>query len=171
MRMIETNGDTDYRNEKLTDQHAKGAIDEQRTAAKLLNSVERDGSRADVDECEDQRDQEGVADGACGLKKGSRVVEDKVDTGPLLHHLEGSAEDSLAQVRIRIKDRAFEALRPGAEPGGRRVQLALVFLVDHDFGKFGLDVFGVGWLTAESDQSSTSLLDIAALDEVPGRIR
>ena len=44
MRMVETNGHTDYRDKELADQHAKGAPDEERTAAKLLNGVERDGS-------------------------------------------------------------------------------------------------------------------------------
>jgi len=62
--VVETNGDTNDGDEELADQHAKGTPDEERATTPLLNGVEGDWGGADVDEGEDQRDQEGVADGA-----------------------------------------------------------------------------------------------------------
>lgn len=64
--LVESNGDTNDGNEELADQHAEGTPDEQWTTTKLLNSVERDWSRAHVDQREDQGDQEGVGDGTSG---------------------------------------------------------------------------------------------------------
>jgi hypothetical protein len=61
--VVEADGDTNDGDKELADQHAKGTPDEQRTATPLLNGVEGDRGGADVDEGEDQRDQEGVADG------------------------------------------------------------------------------------------------------------
>lgn len=94
--VVETNSDTNDGDQELADQHSKGAPDEKRPASKPLNGIERDRSRADVDEREDKGDQEGVADSTRRLEEGSRVVEDEVNTSPLLHHLKRRAEDSLA---------------------------------------------------------------------------
>lgn len=68
--------------DELADQHAEGAPDEQRPAAEALHGVERDGRRARVDERRDERDEEGVLDGAELLEEGGAEVEDKVDAGP-----------------------------------------------------------------------------------------
>lgn len=39
-------------------------------------------------------------------------VEHEIDTGPLLHHLEGGAEDGAAQVTAGIEYRSAEAVEP-----------------------------------------------------------
>lgn len=100
VRVVETDGNTDDGADELAGQHAECAPDEERAAAETLNGPEGDGCRADVDECENERDQEGVLDGAGRLEEGGGVVEDEVDTGPLLHHLEGSAEDGATEMAL-----------------------------------------------------------------------
>jgi hypothetical protein len=64
-----------------------GSVDEQRSSTEFLDGVERDRSGADIDEGGDQGDQEGVADCSESLEERGTEVEDKVDTGQLLHHL------------------------------------------------------------------------------------
>jgi len=64
------------------------SVDEQRSSTEFLDGVERDGGGADVDEGGDERDQERVVDCAETLEERSTEVEDEVDTGELLHHLE-----------------------------------------------------------------------------------
>lgn len=54
MGVVETNGDTNDGAEELADQHAEGSVEQDGASAPLLNGVERDGGRADVDEGEDQ---------------------------------------------------------------------------------------------------------------------
>jgi hypothetical protein len=76
-------------------------IHEKWATAHSLNSPERDGSGEHVDEGEDERYEEGVGDGACGLEERGGEVEDEVDTCPLLHHLEGSTENRTAEVAAR----------------------------------------------------------------------
>ena len=80
VRVVETDRDTDDGDEELADKHAQSAIDKQRTSSKLLNCEEGDGGGADVDQGENQRDQESVANSTSGLEEGRRVVEDEVDT-------------------------------------------------------------------------------------------
>jgi len=79
---VEADCNTNDGDKELADQHAKGTPDEKRATTELLNGVERDRSRADVDESKDQRNQKGVADSAGGLQEWSRVVKDEVDTSP-----------------------------------------------------------------------------------------
>lgn len=115
MGVVESDGDTDDGDEELADQHTESAPDEERTTSELLNGIEGERGRAHVDEGEDQRDQEGVADGSSGLQEGSGVVENEVDTSPvlklafarftrvqmnspLLHHLQRGAQDCAADV-------------------------------------------------------------------------
>jgi len=98
--LVESDGDTDDGDNELTDQHAESSPDQKWATTELLNGVERDGSRAHVDEGEDQGDQEDVVDGTGGLQERSRVVEDEVDTSPLLHHLERGTKNGLAQVGV-----------------------------------------------------------------------
>jgi len=110
--LIESDSNTDDGNEELADQHAESTPEEKRTATNTLHSVERDGSRADVDESEDKRDNEGVADSAGRLEEDGGVVEDEVDTGPLLHHLERGTENGLAEVGVGLEDGSGEAVGP-----------------------------------------------------------
>jgi len=96
--VIETLGDTDNGNEELANEHAKSTPYEKWPSSEPLNGPEGDGSRADVDEGEDERDQEGVLDGTSRLEERSRIVEDEVDTSPLLHHLERGSQDRATDV-------------------------------------------------------------------------
>lgn len=63
MGVVETNSNTNDSDQELTDQHAECTPNEKWATSELLDGVERDGSGANVDQGEDQRDQEGVADG------------------------------------------------------------------------------------------------------------
>jgi hypothetical protein len=81
------------------------SVDEEGSSTELLNGVEGDRGRADVDEGGDERDQERVADRSkclagfvsfshyfdrvlnLDVQEGRAEVEDEVDTGELLHHL------------------------------------------------------------------------------------
>lgn len=73
--------------DELADDHAEGTPDEQGATAEALDGPEGDGGGDDVDDGGDHGDEEGVLDGAEVLEEGGAEVEDKVDTGPLLHHL------------------------------------------------------------------------------------
>ena len=64
------------------------SVDEQRSSTEFLDGVERDRGGADVDKGGDERDQERVVDCAKTLEERGTEVEDEVDTGELLHHLE-----------------------------------------------------------------------------------
>jgi hypothetical protein len=168
--VVETNGNTDNSDNKLADQHAEGTPDEERTTTELLNSVEGDGGRADVDEGEDQRDQEGVADGTGGLEERSRVVEDEVDTSPLLHHLQRGTKDGLAQVGALLPERTLEAVGPARNPASGGDHGTLVLLVGDDLGKLSLNVVRVTGLATESGQGVAGSLNVTTLDEVARRI-
>lgn len=110
--LVETNGNTNDGDQELADEHTKSTDDENGTTTESLDSPERQGSGADVDQREDQRDQEGVADGTGGLEERGRVVEDEVDTSPLLHHLHGGTENGSSQVRLASPERTLEAVGP-----------------------------------------------------------
>lgn len=168
--VVEADSHTNDGDEELANQHAKRTPDEERTTTKLLNSVEGDGGRADVDEGEDQGDQEGVVDGASGLQERSGVVEDEVDTSPLLHHLERSTKNGLAQVGVGLENGAAEAVGPALVPATSRNNGALVLLVGNNLRKLGLDVLAVGGLATQSGEGVASLLDLATLDEVSGGV-
>jgi hypothetical protein len=168
--VVESDSDTDDGDEELADKHTKSTDEEDGSTTKSLNSPEREGSGADVDEGEDERDEEDVVDGTGGLEEGSRVVEDEVDTGPLLHHLHGGTEDGSAEVRLAVPERTLEAVGPRAEPRGGGDHLALVLLVGDDLGNLRLDVLGVLGLTTDARKSVNSLFDLATLDKVSGRV-
>jgi hypothetical protein len=168
--VVETDGNTDDSDDKLADQHAEGTPNKERTTTELLNSVEGDGGRADVDKGEDQRDQEGVANGTGRLEEGSGVVEDEVDTSPLLHHLQRGTEDGLAQVAALLPERTLEAVGPTRNPTSGGDHRTLVLLVGDDLGKLGLDVVRVTGLATESGQCVAGSLDITTLDEVTRRV-
>merc|ERR1712023_152369 len=122
---------------------------------------------------EDERDQEGVADGTGRLQERCGVVEDKVDTSPLLHHLERGTENGLAEVGVGLEERTLEAVGPSSEPATSRDKLTLVLLVGNDLGKFEFDQrpevggIGAGWVyTTDLHQGLLGLIGTAALDKV-----
>jgi hypothetical protein len=137
------------------------------------------------DDCVSKRDR--------GRKRRREVREETHDTGPLLHHLERSTEDSAAEVGRRVEDGAGEAGSPRGEPrtglrergkkesqygwGRRRERerthrnvLSLNLSVGNDLGKLDLDVLGRRGLTTETDEGIASVVETAALDEVTGRV-
>ena len=136
MRFVEADSNADDGDEELANHHGTSAIDEERATTELLHGVEGDGSRADIDECKDQGDQECVADGARGLQEGSRVVEDEVDTSPLLHHLKRGSKNGLAHVGSLMPERASETIGPTVPPAGRGHELALILFIEDDLGQF-----------------------------------
>lgn len=69
-----------------------------------------------------------------------------------------------------VPEATLEAVGPAAKPTGGWNHLSLVLLVGNDFGNFGLNVLGLGWLTSKSGQSSTSSFDVTSLDVVSGRV-
>merc|ERR1719487_133908 len=152
--------------EELADHHAESAPDEQRPTTKLLDGVERDRSRAHIDDGEDHGRQEGVRDGTRRLEEGSRVVEDEVDTRPLLHHLKRRAEDGAAKVAVRVPDAALEAVKPARVPRPGRHGALLDLCVGDDLGELNLDEFRVAGLAAQADEDGARLLNVAALDKV-----
>ena len=87
MSVVKPDGHTNDGNQELAYQHSQGTIHEEGAASKPLHCIEGDGSRADIDERENEGDQEGVTDGAGRLEEGCRIIEDEVDSSPLLHHL------------------------------------------------------------------------------------
>jgi len=105
-------GDTDDGDDEFADQHTQRTPDEDGTTTVALNGIEGDGGAADVDESGDETDEEGVADGAECLEESGTEVEDEVDTGPLLHHLERSSEDSTAEVGGWVAETTLEAVHP-----------------------------------------------------------
>jgi hypothetical protein len=181
--VVEADCDTDDGDQELADQHAQCTPDQEWATAELLDSVEGDRGRAYIDQGEDQGDQEGVADGTSRLEKGCRVVEDKVDTSPLLHHLERGTEDGAAQIALLVAETTLEAIGPAGEPPGgwdhfpgetleRRAKLVekqdipLIFVVGDDLGNLDLDVLAVDWLSTKSGECFHTLLNAAALDEI-----
>lgn len=126
--------------DELTDAHADGAEEEQRSTTPFLDHVETGKSRADVDDVGDQTDDEGVGNAGV-LEEGGTVVEDEVDTSKLLQGLKtASGGKTLAHGALEAIDvRRF-------------AQAQLVFVVGFDLGKF-LDQRGVGDIkTSESGQ-------------------
>lgn len=170
-KLVETDSNTDNGNDELTDQHAQGTPDEQRSSTELLNGVERDRGGANVDNGEDHRSEERIGDGAGRLQESGRVVEDEVDTGPLLHHLERSTEDSSSQVGLGGEDGTGETGSPLTEPSGGGHERLFVLGVGDDLGKFGLDVGRGLVLSSESGKNVSGTVELALLDEVSGRFR
>lgn len=136
--LVESDGNTDDGDEELADEHTESSVDEERATTESLDSVEGDRGGADVDDGEDHGDEERVGDSTSRSEERSGVVEavkrseesesdidhsrtrdrglHEVDSGPLLHHLEGSTEDSATKVGASIPERSREASSPGSEP-------------------------------------------------------
>lgn len=170
MSLIETNSDTNDGDEELADQHAQGTPDKERSATDLLNGVEGDRGGANVDEGEDQGDQERVGDGAGRLQERGRVVEDEVDTSPLLHHLQRGSQDGTAQVGLLDPETASEAVNPGRPGTAVGDEGTLILLVGNDLRKLNLDILRVFGLSTESAESIGSIVESSALDKVTGRV-
>lgn len=100
------------------------------------------------------------------MEEGGTEVEDEVDTGPLLHHLKGSTEDSSAEVGTRVAETSLEAVGPGAEVTGLRNHRHLVLMVGNDLSEFLLDVFTTLWFTSETSKVDGGPVEITLLDEI-----
>lgn len=68
------------------------------------------------------------------LEECGSEVEDKVDTSPLLHHLQRCTEDGTAQVAAGLEQTTFEAIGPAAEVTGLGDDLHLVLVIGNNFG-------------------------------------
>lgn len=164
--LVETGSDTNDGHEELADQHTGTTSDEDGTATEALDSPEGQGSGADVNNGEDHGGEENILDSTSRLEEGGGEVEDEVDTGPLLHHLERGTENSAAEVRLGLPERTLEAVGPAAEPSGGGDEGTLVLLVGDNLGDFRLDVLGALRLATEASNGLDSLLNLALLDEV-----
>lgn len=157
--------DTNDGHNELADDHAESSPQKEGTTTNPLNGVERDGGGADVDDGGDHGQEEGVLDGAELLEESGAEVEDEVDTGPLLHHLEGGTEDSAADVRVGVEDVATEAVDPGLEVASLGDQGLLVLEVGIDLVELLLDEVGILGLVTDAGKGSTSLVLLALADE------
>ena len=168
--VVLTIGYADDGDNELADEHSESAPDEQRTTTELLNGPEGDRGRADVDEGRDERDEERVGDGSERLEECGAKIEDEVDAGPLLHHLQRRAKDGAADVAVRLPEAAAEAVEPGVEVVALRDHLELVLVVGNDLGKLLLDVFRVDGLTSEPGEHGGGVVELATLDKVSRRL-
>ena len=159
-------GGADDGDDELADHHPCGAADEERPTAEALDCPEGDGRGAHVDEGGNKGDKKGILNGAELLEKGGAEVENKVDAGPLLHHLQRGAENGATQVAARLRQAAFEAVGPGTEVAVLGDDLHFVFVVGHDLGDFFLDELRVPRLSTEPGQDIYRPVDFAFLDEI-----
>lgn len=88
----------------------------------------------------------------------------------MLHHLERGTEDGAAEVGAGVEDRSGEAGSPRGEPrtGGDGGSLDLG--VGDNLGKLDFDELRVSGLSTKTDEDVASILELALLDEVTGRI-
>lgn len=163
-------GNTDDGDDELADDHAQSTPQEQGTTADLLNHVEGDGGRADVNDGGDHGQEERVLNGAELLEEGGAEVEDEVDTGPLLHHLEGGTEDGAADVGVGVEDVAAEAVEPGLEVSGLGDQSLLVLEVGVDLVQLVLDKVRVLGLVTDACKGAAGLVLLALANEVTRRL-
>ena len=150
----------------MADDHTRSTPDQDCASAISFNDVEGNWCGADIDQGSDKVDQERIADRSKFLEESGSEVEYKVDTSPLLHHLERSTKDSTTQVAAALPETAFEAIRPAAEIATLGHDLQLVFVIGDDLSKLLLNELGVRWLSTDSRQGVGSFLDVATLDEV-----
>lgn len=160
-------GGADAGDDEFAHHHAHGPVDEQRAAAEAFDRVEGNGRAGDVDGRGDHGGQEGpiTEAGEADLLEESRVVvEDEVDAGELLKHLQRRAEEDLAAVGVAVLEASAEAAQPP-----HLAQLLLVFVVGLDFGQFVQDVLAVVWLTTHARQSDHGLVQPTLFDVITGR--
>lgn len=163
-------GSANSTNDELHDDHTGSTPDQDRATSNLLNHDERGRSREHVDKGCNKRDQEGVADRAKLLEKDRTEVEDEVDTSELLHHLHADTEHSAAEVGGGAGDAALEASFPRSEVAGLGDNSHLVLVVGDNLGKLILNVLRVQRLTTDATESGSSLVELALLDPVTGRL-
>ena len=157
-------GDDEFGNE-----HADSAPDQDRATAEFLDGPEGEGRGEHVDDGGDHADHEGIVDGAQVGQESCSKVEDEVDAGPLLHHLQGGAQDGTAEVAGGLGEAATEAVEPRVPVAGLRNDLQFILVVGDDFGEFLLDFFRVCRLATEPREGLSGFLDVVLLDEVTRR--
>ena len=151
-------GGSDSADDELTDDHAESTPDEDGAATEALNGVEGDRGGDDVHDGEDHGHEEGVVDRAEGLEEDGRVVEDEVDTSPLLHHsreglaqssvadgrgeglLERCSEDCATHVGRGLEEGTLEAVGPAGEVAVLGDNAHFIFVVGNNFSKLLLDI-------------------------------
>lgn len=163
-------GGSDSTDNKLADDHSQGSVDHDGATAETLNGVEGDWGGDDIDNGENHGNQERVVDRAEGLQEDRGVVEDEVDTGPLLHHLEGGSENRAAEVRAWVGESTLEAVCPGRDVPALRDDLHLILVVGNNLGEFLLDVVRVDGLATNAGKDCSSVDKVTLLDEVAGRL-
>ena len=161
--------DTDDTDNELRDDHAHGAVNEDRTSPETLNHPEGEGRGAGIHECGNEGDEERVLDGPETLEEDGSEVKDEIDAGQLLHHLHEDPDGGSAGIAASLGDGTLEAIGPAADVAGLRDHLHLVLVVGNDLSQFVLDVFRVERLTPDVGQGNGGQLELALLDEVAGR--
>lgn len=156
--------------DELTNDHTGGTPDKHGSSTESLNDEEGDGSGTDVDDGGDQGDQEGVADRSEGGEEDGTKVEDKVDTGPLLHHLHRGTEDGSSQVGSRVPEGTRETLGPTGKVTTGRDQSGLELIVGNDLSQFRFNVERVGGLVTDTGENGAGSVVHSLLDKVSGRL-
>ena len=146
--------------DELADQHERGTPDEDLATTEALNGPEGKRRGDDVDDVGDERDEERILDTRL-LEEGCAVVEDEVDTGPLLEHLQEDTDQHTAEVARGSE--ALEAVGPAGLANRH-----LVVVVGLDLGKLVLDVGGIAGLATEGGERLAGVVRATLLD-VPTR--
>jgi hypothetical protein len=81
---------------------------------------------------------------SCMNGRGRDLLENKVDTGPLLHHLHRSTQNGSPQVGVSVPQTTRETSFPGSKVRGVGHERFFVLIVGNDLGEFILDIFAVG---------------------------
>jgi len=156
--------DSDNGDQELADNHAQSTPQKQGTTTNLLNGVEGDRGRADIDNGGDHGDEEGVLDRAKLGEEGSTEVEDEVDTSPLLHHLERGTKNSTTDIAVGMEDVSTEAVEPAVEVTILRNNLHLIEEVGFDLVDLSLDVLRVLGLATDTSKRMNGLFLLALAD-------
>ena len=84
--------------------------------------------------------------------------------------LKRGTENGTAQVRGRLSESTLEAIGPRGEVSVLGNDVHLIFVVGDDFGKFLLDVLGLGGLSADTGQDSSGFVELTLDNEVSWRL-
>ncbi len=95
-----------------------------------------------------------------------RVLTDKVDSSPLLHHLHQDTQNNPTEVAGRLLEATLEAVGPGCRHVHR-----LEPEVGHELGQLVLDVVRVGRMATELSERFGGILEPVVLDEPARRFR
>ena len=104
------------------------------------------------------------------MEENDTVVEDEVDTGELLHHLETNTKKCAADVAGTNGDLSGEAAGPGLDITSLRNDRQLILVVGNDFCELLLNVGRISWLSTDIGEGLHGFLNSALLDEVTWRI-